>query len=596
MERAVSSTAADAVATPATTRTRKIAAVYQLELTQSTRDAYRARLRHLIAYLRRTDPEIVIDDDTIDVKRFHIDQFLLFLLDQQDKHGLSFTALEGYRAALFYAFKEARVEFPVAFAKKLKQFYRGLHRKEAQERQDGLRPLNQGKDPMPHTLYVCLCEYFIRQGNVFAWAYLTMAWNSMCRTKSVAGILITHLEPLQDALGLFIPKSKADQIGRRSKVPWHVFANPSDVRQCPITALGALLLLDELRNDDDALFLGGSQERRFAKHLQTALASSSAAQSLLNGRAISPHSTRKGSVVYASNGTTHAPSFTAVALRGGWSVGDVLGRYFRYDYAMDAFLGRILAGLDVSSPAFAVLPPHFRASPTASENVIRRCFPAFSSRPASSLGVLRFVLPSLVHHYNALLRFLPQRHPLRSATLFTDTGLRQSLEDVLVTGIASPYIKATGIPPHVLLLQKLELLTAAAKPNEETDSSASEEDLPVGPPVDEAAAALPSVGPLAAWRLLLRGDKQRGLPPFRLLKPTGTRNQRKLLSAWMFFYKVMLQRLGGLPTTSLTALAMNDDEQLLNELFLKAWNSFEFPAASAKWKITTVVRKLRETQ
>jgi hypothetical protein len=158
--------------------------------------------------------------------------------------------------------------------------------------------------------------------------------------------------------------------------------------------------------------------------------------------------------------------------------------------------------------------------------------------------------------------------------------------DALVTGIASPYLKATGIPPHVLLLQKLELLTAA-KPNE-GDSVSDEE------PVGEAAAALPSVGPLAAWRLLLRGDKQRRLPPFRLLKPSGTRNQRKLLSAWMFFYKVMLQRLGELPTKSLAVLASDDDERLLTELFHKAWNSFEFPVASAKWKITTVVRKLRE--
>jgi hypothetical protein len=83
-----------------------------------------------------------------------------------------------------------------------------------------------------------------------------------------------------------------------------MYANAHDFQQCCVTALAALLVMDEL-HEDDKLFMGSNQERRFALALQKALDSKEgqAIMSELGRSAIAPHSTRKGSAAFASNGT-----------------------------------------------------------------------------------------------------------------------------------------------------------------------------------------------------------------------------------------------------------------------------------------------------
>jgi len=57
-----------------------------------------------------------------------------------------------------------------------------------------------------------------------------------------------------------------------------------------------------------------------------------------------------------------APSIIAICLRAGWSLKGVEDRYFRLENAMDQFLGRVVAGLDLISGDFAILPPFFAHS------------------------------------------------------------------------------------------------------------------------------------------------------------------------------------------------------------------------------------------
>jgi hypothetical protein len=389
-----------------------------------------------------------------------------------------------------------------------------------------------------------------------------------------------------------------------------MYANPLDFRQCCVTALAALLLMDEL-HEVDKLFTGTNQDERFAKALRKALASD-ACQTLLRelGRYdFSPHSTRKGSAAFASNGSTYAANFVAVTLRAGWSLGDVLGRYFKYDAPMDAFLGRILAGLDVNSPTFATLPPRFVNS--VDDALLLHCFPAFLKR-SDSLGLLRFILPSLVHHHTELARMLPRRHRLHASVLFMDSKLRQSLDTSTADSLK---IRATGVPPHVTVLRqgasiesKIDRLTThliAPSPLSPNRSGAIVEKHLVAPPPPPSPHKhtsskhgfpedfeLPLVGPLTAWRLLLHGDKDRGLPPFRLINPKdfpGKRNLRKRLSDWLYFYNAVRAQLDD--DTDENA---SDEEQ-----FLKAWRKFDFPPGKIKtrpdqWKLATVVLKLRE--
>lgn len=435
---------------------------------------------------------------------------------------------------------------------------------------------------------------------MFAWCYLTLAWNSMARTANVADVHLSHLAPLEeDSLGLRIPKSKSDQTGARAHLAWHLYANPNDFRQCCITALGALLLMDEL-HEGEKLFLGTRQESRFGRMLEEAL-SSSEGQALmieLGLTAISPHSSRKGSAAYASNGTMFAPSFTSITLRAGWSLGDVLGRYFHYENSMDSFLGRILCGLDVSSASFAVLPPHFKPG-QVSDDLIWRCFPGFRSHP-HFLGVLRFVLPSLVYHHAELVKLLPKRHRLHSSVLFMESKLRQSLEPCLESALIRP----TGVPPHVSVMKqgasiesKLDFLTAhLIASNPFADSTNNKEEVVPTKPVLSSQGfpppgfELPLVGPLTAWRLLLHGDPDRGWPPFCNLNPKdfpGQRNLRKRLSDWLFFYNTLRD-----------CIDQNDQNLSEEEQFLKAWRTFDFGPSKHttrpdQWKLSTVVLKLR---
>jgi hypothetical protein len=71
-----------------------IQAVYALEHADSTREAYQGRLRLFVNYLRRTDPELVLDDDTFDVKQLSLKQFELYLLHKQDDERVSYAVLK----------------------------------------------------------------------------------------------------------------------------------------------------------------------------------------------------------------------------------------------------------------------------------------------------------------------------------------------------------------------------------------------------------------------------------------------------------------------------------------------------------------------
>jgi hypothetical protein len=301
-------------------------------------------------------------------------------------------------------------------------------------------------------------------------------------------------------------------------------------------------------------------------------------------------------------------------------LGDTLGRYFKFESAQDAYLGRILSGLDVNSTQFALLPPHF-VPDTISDTQILRVFPAFHLRP-QNMGLLRLILPSLVHHHTVLCEQLPEKHPLRLTTVFIDRAFRHALRAKMITGLDSLYMHATGIPPHVSILRqgasmnaRLDVIVAAVTGTD----PAPDADAPIAPktPVTPASAKytnpnpgsfppdfeLPLIGPLGAWRLLVRGCKARGLPPYRHLNPSdfpGNTKLRKRISDWLFWFRAINQRLGGLEVETLERLEDNDDENELGAYFLAAWESFDLGKGAKttlrpdQWKLNTAILKLRQ--
>jgi hypothetical protein len=287
----------------------------------------------------------------------------------------------------------------------------------------------------------------------------------------------------------------------------------------------------------------------------------------------------------------------------------------------------VLAGLDVGSPRFALLPPHFPHS-VVSDTQIQQCFPAYRTR-TDFVGVLRFVLPSLLYHHDALVALLPKAHRVHMTRFFLDADLRKALRAHVVSGLDSPHLKASGIPPHVLVLRqgaaisdKIDQLTAHLVPARADAEQSARAQVQVAPtlsaPPAPARAFTPSgfpldfefpiVSPFGAWRLLLRGNKALTLPPYRLLRPEELPTNtavRKRLSDWLWFLRQLTSKLGTYWTLNEDALfarlAADDDERELSELFDKAWRAFDFDSLGSKttarpdqWKFATAVLKMRE--
>ena len=173
-------------------------------------------------------------------------------------------------------------------------------------------------------------------------------------------------------------------------------------------------------------------------------------------RDIGTHSIRKGAATYATSGSTGGPSIVSICLRCGWSLGNVMERYFRYEGAGDQFTGRVVAGLPVNSASFAVLPPHFNdQNESVVQNSLILMFPNLASTE-HLIPVLRLVLASLVFHFDFLLNSLPKNHSLLYTPLFRDGTMRHELAKLLISGVSSKYLTATGIPPHVEVYKKLD--------------------------------------------------------------------------------------------------------------------------------------------
>jgi hypothetical protein len=107
--------------------------------------------------------------------------------------------------------KATEKEFPKQYEAKLKKVLTGMGKSEAKQRQEGTRKPTEGKAPMPFEVYMWLCTYYMRHGLVFAWLYLTLAWNLIGRTNTIANIALSHLSWCRDSLGIQIPTSKGNK-------------------------------------------------------------------------------------------------------------------------------------------------------------------------------------------------------------------------------------------------------------------------------------------------------------------------------------------------------------------------------------------------
>jgi len=284
----------------------------------------------------------------------------------------------------------------------------------------------------------------------------------MSRVGNAVQICKNHLEWRDDALLIYFAHEKTDQTQSKPGDPRHIYANPYQPAICPVLSLGIFFLaFDITKNDDPQIFSGSDQYCRFHKSLKELFAECMTLGCSV--QAYGTHSIRKGAATFASSGTTACPSYAAISLRAGWSMGGVSSAYIHYHGAGDQHVGRTVSGLNPLHPSFAVLPPCF-VSDYDPKPLLRYLFSNFDRQTPELQKVLTMTTASVIYHIEWLKRNLEFGHPLFANDLFRilpDRPFSQMVE--CRTWKPGDVLRATGIPPHVLLLLHSSELAEAQK-------------------------------------------------------------------------------------------------------------------------------------
>lgn len=457
-------------------------------LNPSTRSRYSGALRRISEWHGRTGGErFLTGDGALDLSAVVNDLhngFYAFVFDQVGlvareeglrglanatlaSDGVSYGSAASYRSALQNGLKRhvPRLRLSEEQDEELQESFRTLKNLDARRRQDqGLGSRRTGKVPLPQPVFRVMMEAFLKtNADATCWSHLFagLTWNLMCRADNTDHIAVPDIGWDNDALTIRFAKSKTDQGGAKGDLERHVYANPLDAVLCPVTALGLYLM--SCSAPDALLFSSARKQKTLGEHM-TAFFESAEGKTLCERLGLDPtmfatHSLRKGSTSWCTCGTTASPSVLATLTRGGWATGAAWERYMHLlGHGQDCYIGRVLACLPVVDAQFALLPPHFdpEHSATVTAAVETVFGPLVGKHP--QLGeVLRHCLASVVHHADRLMEILPATHQLRHRPIFANRALLDSLRACLYTKdrYQSPFMTATGIPPHAQQLREL---------------------------------------------------------------------------------------------------------------------------------------------
>jgi hypothetical protein len=365
------------------------------------------------------------------------------------------------QSALVDLYKRHGVAFPQEFYDGISDIQKGAKRKRAEEKLAGLVPLEEGKAAIPGHLYLELVDALLKSGKeTFCHTFSVCAWVLMCRVGNVADLRGAHLTWENDAAVIALAKHEADQEGERTD-PKHCYANPFKPSACVVTALAVYFAVyGPPKNVREPLFDGSRQHDRFVEAVRRVLKENPRLKDELDrlgitAEDIASHSFRKGGRSYAQGGTTGGPSTPSIMLRELWALEGMDKKYVRYEAAA----GRILAMLDINSPDFAVLCPHFDIVDEVITAAMRDRFPG---APVQLECVLVNCLASLVYQCEYLRTHLHKDHPLFKSVVFTQ-GYVDRLANRVALSFPGDRITPTGIPPHVSIQRQLREVKAVVE-------------------------------------------------------------------------------------------------------------------------------------
>lgn len=392
----------------------------------------------------------------------------------------SFEHVSGYKSAIVDYYRANSIPFSSETTKFMTSFFAGYKRKIGDLKQKGVMSIIEGKQPITFQGYRYLCQKAIScenvsdfELNIFAHVFLILCWTLIARCHSVGSLMYNHISWNNDSMVIVFPTHKGDQNGETS-LPKHVYANPLEPSLCPILSFAIYIFCYGFhrKGSKTQVFDGDSlSESRFSKWLKS-FGVENEADFVSMGLAIvmiGTHSFRKGVASYLSS-MCGGPSAVAIYLRAGWSLGPVQSRYILEAEGSDQVCGRAATGLPLTDPSFATLPPHFHdVVLTLAE--WEEILPGYTTfYPESFRQVIPYLLASLTYHKNYLENCLPKNHPLFYQRVWT-SGIMNRLSSQVYAGVGrNPITKlvATGIPPHILLANRVVELESRLEMYKET--------------------------------------------------------------------------------------------------------------------------------
>jgi hypothetical protein len=178
------------------------------------------------------------------------------------------------QSALGNLFRQHGVTMPDDIMSGVGEVKKGAQRARAQEKVEGLVPIEEGKAAIPGHLYLELVEALLKSGtDVFCHTFAVCAWVLMCRVSNVAELRGAHFKWENDSIVISLVKHKADQGGERTD-PKHCYANPFKPYACVVTSLGIYFAIyGPPKSVRDLVFEGNRQHDRFVEAVRRVLES-----------------------------------------------------------------------------------------------------------------------------------------------------------------------------------------------------------------------------------------------------------------------------------------------------------------------------------
>lgn len=336
---------------------------------------------------------------------------------------------------------------------------------------------DESKEPISVELYKAILRWLLEYNTpcgVFAYCYMILSWNLMCRSENTALIKFSDLtwSTSFDSFQVYFSHSKTDQLGENSKYARHVYANPKNPLVCPVLALAmyfSCCFNTKSCSGSDFLFPGPTQEKRFGKILETLLQNKvEEVRSMgFEVHQIGTHSIRKGSASYLVS-ISGGPSTASCLLRGGWSMGNVKDRYLKYSESGDQFVGRCLALNPIMSVDLAASPPHFNVVTGSNDDLWLKMLSDnqfLALRFIPGFGKLtRMCLASLLYHKEWIFR-MGFNHSVHVCSIaFHDEVVQKKMEDFPdFIQVTYPWTddehSFSGVPPIFAVLSELKIVS-----------------------------------------------------------------------------------------------------------------------------------------